>query len=632
MTRVRIDRRRPASLTVRPAGLARLAAAIVLGLLVAASGGFSAAAQPATARVLYERAVARDRAVREAMSDPRASSGLSTKPFRDAIAAYRLVVWRHPTSGYCDNALWQGALLAIEAYDRFAQDADRQTALTLLRMLVKEYPSSSLVARARTTASRVEGLPAAPPPARAAAPPVPPDPPGQAAPVVSIAYVQRSALPDLTEIVIYLDGPATFHQERLGQPDRVFFDLAGTRPAESLKDAVLDFDAGLVRQIRIGRHPNSVTRLVMDSEGVGQVRARMYTEPHRLVVTCWPAGVTPPPEPAASGPGRDAPVQAVPATSDTTRPVPVVVETPAGRSAAPPAAEPPAPPAASRPDASPTGRPAPTVTPSPPSSNVRGGFSLARQLGLGANRIVIDPGHGGRDPGTIHRNLTEAALTLDIALRLEALLAKQPGIEVVLTRRTDVFLSLQERTEIANREEADLFVSIHVNASRNRAARGIETYLLDFASTPDAEAVAARENASSVMTMTSLNDLVKKIALTNKADESRDLAVLLQNSMVRRLRPHNTVLKDLGVKRAPFIVLIGASMPSVLVEVAFLTHAQEGRLISRQAYRQRVAESLFDGIRRYLDSLKKAPPVVLQRQPDRPAVPSPGARDREPVQ
>lgn len=598
---------------------AGVAALCVVGLFPSAT----ASAAPQTARVLYERAAAKDRAVRAAMAETRGSQAVTPASIRDAIAAYRLVVWRHPTSGYCDNALWQGAQLAIEAYDRFAQQPDRQAALSLLRMLVKEYPTSRFVSRARAAATRMEALPAArpapsPPPSSAPAEPAAPR-------LVTLEYVQRSALPDLTEVVVYLDGPVTFHQDRVGQPERVFFDLPATRPAEPLKDAELSFETGLVRQVRIGRHPNSLTRLVLDAEGVGHVRAQVYASPHRLVVTCWRAGVTPPAEtPVAPAPP--------PAPAGGDGPVAVVVPRSADAGASVPATSPAAPPSRpTLPEAAVAGSPAPTPGPPPasPSSNVRGGYSLARQLGLGASRIVIDPGHGGHDPGTTHGTLAEAAITLDIALKLEALLLRQPGLEVVLTRRTDVFLPLDERTAIANREEADLFVSIHVNASRNRAARGVETYLLDFASTPDAEAVAARENASSVMTMTSLNDLVKKIALTSKADESRDLAVLLQNSMVRRLRPHNTALRDLGVKRAPFIVLIGASMPSVLVEVAFLTHAQEGRLLSRQSYRQRVAESLSEGIRRYLDSLKKAPPVVLQRPHD---IPAPGAPGREPLQ
>jgi N-acetylmuramoyl-L-alanine amidase len=231
---------------------------------------------------------------------------------------------------------------------------------------------------------------------------------------------------------------------------------------------------------------------------------------------------------------------------------------------------------------------------------------MARQLGLRVGRIVIDAGHGGRDPGAQGPGYTEAELTLDIALRLERLLTKEPGVEVVLTRRTDEYVGLQERTAIANSEGADLFLSIHANASRNRNARGIESYLLNFASTPDAAAVAARENASSTLTMSHLNDLVKQIALNSKVDESRDLARNVQNAMVRRLQTSNQQVKDLGVKQAPFVVLVGASMPSVLAEVSFLTHKQEGRLLGTGAYRQRIAEALFDGVRRYLRTLKRA--------------------------
>jgi N-acetylmuramoyl-L-alanine amidase len=257
----------------------------------------------------------------------------------------------------------------------------------------------------------------------------------------------------------------------------------------------------------------------------------------------------------------------------------------------------------------------PPAAPATPSANGRGGFSIARQLGLRVGRIVIDAGHGGHDPGAQGHGTSEAAITLDIALRLEKLLAKEPGVEVVLTRRTDQFIALQERTAIANRESADLFVSIHANASRDKSARGVETYLLNFASTPDAAAVAARENASSSLTMSHLNDLVKQIALGSKLQESRDLAASVQSSLVRKLRPSNRSIRDLGVKQAPFVVLVGASMPSVLVEVSFLTHSQEGRLLTTGAYRQRVAEALLDGVRSYLRTLKRAEVVAEQSAP-----------------
>jgi N-acetylmuramoyl-L-alanine amidase len=247
-----------------------------------------------------------------------------------------------------------------------------------------------------------------------------------------------------------------------------------------------------------------------------------------------------------------------------------------------------------------------TVTPSgaPPARNLNGSFSMARQLGLGVSRIVIDPGHGGHDPGAKGKGVDEAELVLDIALRLEKLLQKNPGTEVILTRRSDDFVPLQERTAIANREGADLFLSIHANASVNAAARGIETYFLNFATNMNAASVAARENAASGQTMGALPDFVKAIALNNKLDESRDFAREVQHALIERLRPTNKTVKDLGVRQAPFVVLIGAAMPSVLAEISFVTNPQEARLLKNGAYRDRIAEALYAAVRKYQTSLK----------------------------
>src|SRR5712691_10983769 len=248
----------------------------------------------------------------------------------------------------------------------------------------------------------------------------------------------------------------------------------------------------------------------------------------------------------------------------------------------------------------------------PRAKNLAGGFSIARQLGLGVSRIVIDAGHGGYDPGAKGKGVTEAELVLDVALRLEKLLQKVPGVEVILTRRTDEFIPLQERTAMANREGADLFLSIHANASPNATARGIETYFLNFANNLSAAAVAARENAASGQTMGALPDIVKAIALNNKLDESRDFATQVQRSMIERLKTANRTIRNLGVKQAPFVVLIGAAMPSVLAEISFVTNPQEARLLKGNAYRQKIAESLLNAIRKYQTSLKAAATVAHQ--------------------
>jgi N-acetylmuramoyl-L-alanine amidase len=174
---------------------------------------------------------------------------------------------------------------------------------------------------------------------------------------------------------------------------------------------------------------------------------------------------------------------------------------------------------------------------------------------------------------------------------------------VILTRRTDDFIPLPERTAIANREGADLFLSIHANASPSPQARGIETYFLNFANNLGEAEVASRENAASGQTMGALPDFVKAIALNNKLDESRDFATMVQRSMIERMRGTNKTVKDLGVKQAPFVVLIGAAMPSVLAEISFITNSQDARLLKTPAYRQRIADALLVAIKEYQASL-----------------------------
>jgi N-acetylmuramoyl-L-alanine amidase len=222
------------------------------------------------------------------------------------------------------------------------------------------------------------------------------------------------------------------------------------------------------------------------------------------------------------------------------------------------------------------------------------------------SKIVIDPGHGGHDPGALGAGVTEAEVVLDISLRLEKLL-KDAGVAVVLTRRTDDYVPLEERPAIARREQADLFLSIHANASRTRTVRGTETYFLNFSTDPAAEEVAARENAATNRTINNLPDILKAITLNNKLDESRTFAGLIQKAMATQLSGANSGMRNLGVKQAPFVVLIGAEMPSVLVEIAFITNPQEGKLLKSGAYRQKIAQALFDAVRGYQKSLKSEP-------------------------
>jgi len=230
--------------------------------------------------------------------------------------------------------------------------------------------------------------------------------------------------------------------------------------------------------------------------------------------------------------------------------------------------------------------------------------SMVRALGLKINRIVVDAGHGGHDSGTLGPDgIQEKDVVLDVALRLGQLLKQRLGADVIYTRDDDTFIPLETRTAIANKAQADLFISVHGNSSPDPSARGVETYYLNFTTSADALEVAARENAVSDESIHQLSDLVKKIALQDKINESREFAADVQQSLYAGLEEGNPGLKDRGVKKAPFVVLIGANMPSILAEISFLTNPSDAHELRDGAYRQRIAESLYRGVSRYIGSL-----------------------------
>ena len=233
-----------------------------------------------------------------------------------------------------------------------------------------------------------------------------------------------------------------------------------------------------------------------------------------------------------------------------------------------------------------------------------GDRSLIRALGLKIGKIVIDPGHGGHDTGTIGPNgLEEKDLVLDVGRRLGKLLETRLGAEVVYTRKDDTFIPLETRTAVANQARADLFVSIHANSSHDPDARGVETYYLNFTSSPEALEVAARENAVSEKSIYELQDLVKKIALKEKIEESREFAADVQQSLHSGLAVKSPAIRDRGVKKAPFIVLIGANMPSILAEISFVSNPTDEHRLATSEYRERIAESLYRGIAHYVNGL-----------------------------
>ena len=645
-------------------------AKVVAAALLVATAMPVLRAQSSQAQRLYSDALERERALRHDLDTPSAGSSLLPR-VRALVGAYEDMAKLFPTSGYGDNALWQGGRLAADAFWQFGDAIDRATALKLFSQLTSRFHTSPLarqssehtkrLAQAKAVPASQQALatdttptkPLQPPPTPPAAPPsvsraTPTAPPATAA---ALTAIRREVLPEALRITLELGREVTFYDERIDGPPRVFIDLQNTRTAEDLKEAVIPFADDVVKQVRIGRQSDARTRVVLDLRNAGRYSIYTLYDPYRIVVDFERGSVprdavvarnttrTPPPSRAGGVQPKTSPATTPLAergiAGKTDPPVAPTVEAKVALLTTNPAAPTLQAKVAAGSDAAiaPTGaaviaptseaaiaptiedRTAPTAAippPLPPSTNRNGNFSLSRQLGLGIARIVIDAGHGGHDPGAQARGITEAELTLDIALRLEKLLTKEAGFEVVLTRRTNTYVPLEERTAIANRGGADLFLSIHSNASSSAIARGIETYFLNFAPNPEAEAVAARENAGELRTMRSLPEIVRAIALNNKIDESRDFASMVQNSMYTQMRKSNKELRNLGVKQAPFMVLVGATMPSILAEVSFITNKQDATLLKTDKYRQQIAEALLAGVLRYQQSLKRVPAIATK--------------------
>ncbi len=450
-----------------------------------------------------------------------------------------------------------------------------------------------------------------------------------------VTEVRRWVGPNYSRIVIGVDAEVKFETSRLSRPDRIVLDIENTRLSPALVGKTFPVEDGFLRQVRLGQFTSTVTRVVLDVERIDDYSVLPLPNPFRLVIDIH--GVSTlnreTEKGSAAGPAtahaprlEESPTASrPPARSNEAAPTPQVTTSsakpkPQGETAGearaseqepevetasvkpPPTLPPSGGTGTSSLETSPA-KPAP-VPPKGAAPTESGSRTLTRVLGLKIGRIVIDPGHGGHDTGTIGpTGLREKDVVLDVGLRLKKLLERKVGCDVVMTRNDDTFIPLEERTAIANEKAADLFVSVHANASRDRSARGIETYYLNFTSSPDALEVAARENATSQESVHQLQDLIKKIAMTEKIAESEEFARQLQKEVYRRTTQLSGKQRDRGVKKAPFVVLIGANMPSVLAEISFLTNPRDEKSLRRSDYRQKLAEALYDGILDYVNNL-----------------------------
>jgi len=478
--------------------------------------------------------------------------------------------------------------------------------------------------------------------------------------VPRLRRIGTTASPESTRVTIDLEDLVQYDSARIRNPDRIFFDLHAARLTPELARQNIHVEGDLLSAVRVAQNQAGVVRVVLNINGVKDYTASLLTNPPQLVIDLYanthgsvvraakakrnatPAPIEEPTVTSAAGRDDRAGAQAVstaaarvepfgpPASGPSTSADSGAVSGSLAAGASAVAGSPlPAPrnsslmapgtgkspsknakslgaksAAAGKPD---------LIHPATAALPTRDGQStLTRALGLKIGRIVVDAGHGGHDTGTIGpTGLMEKDICLDVALRLGKIIHQRlPGAEVVYTRSDDTFIPLEERTRVANESKADLFISIHANSSHDHAARGIETYYLNLKGSPDAMEVAARENATAQESIHDLEDIVKKIARSEKIDESREFAADIQESLAKRIQKLNRTVKDRGVRKAPFVVLVGADMPSILTEISFLSNPADEQLLKKPEHRQRVAEGLYQGVANYLQSLNSMTMIV----------------------
>ncbi|OGT98031.1 MAG: N-acetylmuramoyl-L-alanine amidase [Geobacteraceae bacterium GWC2_48_7] len=364
--------------------------------------------------------------------------------------------------------------------------------------------------------------------------------------------------PDYTRVALELDRDAIWSTHELGKgspekPGRIYIDIKHARLGKEVKD--LTIDDGLLKGVRVAQYRQDVVRVVLDTLNIKDYKVFPLSEPARLVIDVRGE--------------RRTEISKIEETISTLQ------------------------------------RPLSENKHIEPQVVVKKAKPAKRQQISKIRRIVVDPGHGGHDPGAVgFTGLQEKDVVLSIGLKLKELLEDELDLDVVMTRSTDIFIPLEERTAIANKVNADLFVSIHGNAAPNRNAAGIETYYLNLAKTEKAAQLAAKENGTSLEKVSVLQAILFDLMANYKLNDSAHLAEEVQRSLHKKARKHFTDVKNLGVKQGPFYVLVGATMPSILVEVAFLSNALEESRLRETSYQEMTAEGIMEGIRSYITTLK----------------------------
>lgn len=478
-----------------------------------------------------------------------------------AVAIFIEMAEAHQDSSLADDALFLAGGLLEETLD------DPKGAYLLYRRLVDNFPAGDMVDKAKVRLKALAQY--APPPAPE--PVVKIVPKGPAASMVepkasgggtvgggSLTSIRYWSNPGYTRIVLDVSAEAVFSAHFLAAdpekqvPPRLYVDIETTSIDAAMMDPKI-VDDGLLRQIRTGRPQPDRVRVVLDLDSVGDYKVFPLSDPWRIVIDI--AG-----DKTVTLKQLEPEIRSLP-ESKTDAIATILQEAPKAQQ--------------------------PVHLPAKPAS------SLLR-------RIVVDAGHGGKDPGAVGPSgLLEKEVTLNLAKELARELTRLLDCEVILTRSTDVYLPLEERTAIANKVGADLFISVHANANKNRDAFGIETYYLNFSKNDKAAAVAARENGTSLKQVSDLELILFDLMANAKINESSRLAAEIQESLVSRISRKYEDIRDLGVKQGPFYVLLGATMPSVLVETAFISNHREEKRLASDAYRKASAEAIAEAVKSY---------------------------------
>jgi len=565
--------------------------------------------------------------------------------YQSAADSYQFLVHEYPKSKYCQDAILRIAKLQrdrlgdaelakktyedfLKRYPRSPRKREAQESLAELALLQNSEASFSALTAAANSAT-------AEPPNDVTRASAPVHSGGKSVgrpdsrQVPRVRRIRAAANGEATRVTIDLEDSVQYASGRIANPERIFFDLRAARLTPEVARENIRVDGGLLTAVRVAQNHQGVVRVVLDVEGVKDYTASLTNNPTQLLIDLYGNSGTATVRTAKAKRGEQADgedanagshsagksVQGVAARNSGDNPLPAPAENsnsaisgsvaggapPAGRNAGSTAKNLKSKSAKAAASARPE-----LVRPSTAPLPTRDGQStLTRALGLKISRIVIDAGHGGHDTGTIGpTGLMEKDLCLDVALRLGKIIQQRlPGAEVVFTRADDTFIPLEERTNIANDVKADLFLSIHANSSRDHAARGIETYYLNLKGSAEAMEVAARENASSQEGVHELQDLVKRIARTEKIDESKEFAEDIQDSLAKRIEKSGKSIRNRGVRKAPFVVLIGADMPSILTEISFLSNPADEKLLKQPEQRQKMAEGLYQGVASYLQSM-----------------------------